>query len=104
LTHLKEKILVTTSSFPRWEEDIEGGGLFVYNICKRIFDEFDIYVLAPLINNSEKYSVHGNIHVIRYRYFIFKRSNLINASGIAEILAQNKLYYISPHFFKLSVF
>jgi glycosyltransferase involved in cell wall biosynthesis len=44
----------------------------------------------------------GDIHVIRYRYFIFRRNSLLNVSGIAQTLSQNKFNFIFVPFFLIS--
>jgi len=42
---MKPKILITTSSFPKWEG--ESSGVFIEELCKRLTDSFDVFVLAP---------------------------------------------------------
>ena len=91
----KKKILVTSSSFPRFENDIKGGGLFVFELCNKISNNIEVSVLAPLIKDSSKFSKIKNINIIRYPYYFFWRNNLINEnSGIAGALSKNKLYFI----------
>ena len=41
----KARLLVLTSTFPRWYNDSEPG--FVYELSRRLTDEFNIIVLAP---------------------------------------------------------
>jgi glycosyltransferase involved in cell wall biosynthesis len=98
----KKRILVTASCFPRWENDIAGGGSFVYDISKLIADEFDVYVLVPQGKDSDKESHFGGVTIIRYPYFLFKRNNLINENGLADTLSQNKLYYLFVPYFLVS--
>jgi len=102
LNTLKKKILVTTSSFPRFETDIAGGGSFVYDISKLIADDFDVYVLVPQGKDSDKESHIGGVTIIRYPYYLFKRNNLINENGLADSLSQNKLYYLFVPYFLFS--
>jgi len=96
----RDKILVTTSSFPLSEKSNIGGGLFVYNLCERLTQNYDIYVLAPLIKDSKKETRFNNIFVNRYK--IFGGKKLIRSSGIAATLSQNKLYFIFVPFFIIS--
>ena len=90
----QKKILVTASCFPRWENDIEGGGSFVYDICTRLTSFFSIIVLTPTRINTDKYSSFSNIKIIRFQYYFFKRNNLINEDGIAQTLSRKPLYFI----------
>ena len=41
----KKKLLVTGSTFPRWDDDTEPR--FVLDLCKAMSDYFDITVLVP---------------------------------------------------------
>ena len=41
----KKKLLVTASTFPRWEGDTEPR--FVYDLSRAMLNQFDITVLVP---------------------------------------------------------
>ena len=50
----KEKILVLTSSFPRWENDNHvGGGQFIVNLSKGFLKAFEVFVLAPHFHGAK---------------------------------------------------
>jgi len=84
------KILVTTTSFPRWKGDAEGGGSFLLELYSRFADDFEVHVLAPFFKGAPLFSEIGKIKVHRYRFFPFNGLNLINASGLAETLNRQK--------------
>ena len=41
----RPRVLVLTSTFPRWENDPEPA--FIYELCRRLISYYDITVLAP---------------------------------------------------------
>jgi len=96
----KEKILVLTSSFPINENSNIGGGVFVYNLCERLSEEYEIHVLTPRIIDSEKESRFNAISIKRYSFLGSK--NLIGMSGIAATLSKKKPAYIFVPFFLIS--
>lgn len=67
----KLKLLVTASTFPRWEGDTEPR--FILDYCKSIQKYFDVTVLAPMgIGAKERETIEG-VNVIRYRYMPLQR-------------------------------
>ena len=43
----KEKILILTSSFPRWKNDNHvGGGQFIVNLSKGFLSAFEVFVFS----------------------------------------------------------
>ena len=68
---VRKKILVTTSTFPRWKDDTEPQ--FVYELCKQLVNlGFDIDVLAPHAEGVRSRESMNGINVYRYSYFISK--------------------------------
>ena len=63
----KAKILLTTSTFPRWEQDTEPR--FILDLAKSLLPYFDVTVLAPSAPGAKKLEILEGVHVIRYRYF-----------------------------------
>lgn len=46
----KPKVLVLTSSYPKFEGDINGN--FVFELIKRMKSDFEIFVLAPAFKGT----------------------------------------------------
>jgi len=94
----KKSILVVTSTFPRWENDVTPP--FVLELCKRlVIKEFDIDVLAPHASGAKKYETINGVNVYRYPYFLSKYELLSYNSGILANLKNNKLIYMLVPFF-----
>ncbi len=63
----KKKLLVTASTFPRWEGDTEPR--FVLDLSSHMTDEFDVTVLVPASPGAKDTEVMDGVKVIRYHYF-----------------------------------
>lgn len=90
---MKKKILVLTSTFPRWEKDYTAS--FVYELEKENAKKFDVYVLAPHFKGAKKYETVGNLKIHRFQYFwpsSFQK--LCYGGGILPNLKKNKLLII----------
>ena len=64
---MKPKLLMTASTFPRWEGDTEPR--FVLALAKSLLPYFDVTVLAPDCPDAAKREDLEGVHVIRYGYF-----------------------------------
>ena len=64
---MKEKILVTTTTFPRWAND--STPRFVYDLSEKLALSYKIIVLAPHYNKSKKHEILGKLGVKRFVYF-----------------------------------
>lgn len=62
----KPRLLVLTSTFPRWEGDHEPP--FVFELARRLTRHFDVTVLAPHAPGAKRREVMEKIHVERFRY------------------------------------
>lgn len=62
----RPRILVLTSTFPRWLGDQEPR--FVYDLCQRLAARFDIDILAPHWPGAAERECMGPLQVFRYRY------------------------------------
>jgi hypothetical protein len=89
---LKKKILVLSSTFPRWKNDHEPA--FVYELSKRLAEQFDVYVLAPHTAGSSKEEIFENIQVHRFRYAPEKLEKLAYNGGIATNLKLQPIKYL----------
>jgi len=96
----KVKLLVITSTFPRWQGDTLPS--FVYDLSIRMGDQFDVHVLAPYSSGSKKYEKIKNINVHRFNYWPFK--NKLADGAILPNLNKNKWMYFQVPFFILFQF
>ncbi|RPJ15456.1 MAG: hypothetical protein EHM37_03645, partial [Deltaproteobacteria bacterium] len=62
----KPAVLVLTSTFPRWEGDVEPP--FVYELARRLTDSIVVHVLAPHAPGSKRREILDGVHVHRFRY------------------------------------
>ena len=53
----KQKLIVVTSTFPRWKNDTDPP--FVYKLSKRLSDTFDIIIHAPHYPGTKKKGDEG---------------------------------------------
>jgi glycosyltransferase involved in cell wall biosynthesis len=91
-------ILVLTSTFPRWNDDVEPP--FVYELCRRLSKTYSIHVLAPHSTGACVEEQMDGIRVTRYRYFFSRWENLVYHGGILANLKQNPLRFtLVPFFF-----
>lgn len=89
----RPKVLVLTSTFPRWENDPEPA--FVFELSRRLTDAFDITVLAPRSPGSKMKETIDALQVIRFPYFFRRWENLATHSGgILNRLRANPLNYL----------
>lgn len=94
----RKKILVTTSTFPRWKDDTDPP--FVYELCKRLVKlGIDVDVLAPHTKGAKSSEIMEGVNVYRYKYFFEKWQTLTYSGGILANLRKNKLNYLLIPFF-----
>ena len=87
---MKKKLLVTASTFPRWEGDTEPR--FVLDLCKALKIYFDVTVLVPACPDAKKEEFLEGIKVIRYHYFpIHKWETLCYPGAIVPRIKEKKL-------------
>ena len=83
----KPRILVTTSTFPRWPGDTDPP--FVYQLCAGLSDRFDIHVLAPHQAGCKTAETLNGIHVHRYRYAPERLEILAYDGGMLQRIRAN---------------
>jgi glycosyltransferase involved in cell wall biosynthesis len=91
------KILVLTSTFPRWENDTEPP--FVFELCKQLSKEFEVYVLAPHCKNALTYEIMQDINITRFHYFLESGEKLCYQGGMLARLKSNAACYLLIPFF-----
>lgn len=99
---MKPRLLVFTSTFPRWVNDTDPP--FVYELCRRLTEDFDIHVVTPIYPGAAREQVIEGIQVTRFRYFLPAYEKLAGATGILPTIRNNKLYYLVVPFFLLASF
>lgn len=98
----KKRVLVLTSTFPRWQGDNEPP--FVFELSRRLAEHFDVVVLAPHAPGARRLEKMGNLEVHRFRYFFTGWQGLAYHGGILANLKRNPLYYLLVPFFLLAEF
>ncbi len=93
----KNKILVTASTFPRWENDTEPE--FVFELTRKLTRDFEVFVLCPFANGAKEFEVIENMKINRYKYLPFGLGTLAYDGGITPKLKKNRLYYLQVPFF-----
>lgn len=75
----KTKVLMTASTFPRWEGDTEPR--FVLDLAKAMLNEYDVTVLVPSFPGAEKHAVMEGVKIERYRYMPFNKMETLCYPG-----------------------
>jgi glycosyltransferase involved in cell wall biosynthesis len=97
---MRARILVLTSTFPRWEGDIEPR--FVFDLCRFLSKMYAVHVLAPHASGARVQETLAGISITRFRYFIPRLQSLAYQGGMLTRLRQNPLRVIQVPFFLLS--
>ncbi len=96
----RKRLLVLTSTFPRWRGDREPP--FVYELSRRLAEDFDVWVLAPHAPGACLRESWGGLRVVRYRYFFGALEALAYQGGILANLRRNPLCYLLVPLFMLA--
>lgn len=99
----KRKLLVTASTFPRWEGDTEPR--FVLDLASHMTDEFDITVLVPAAPGAKTREELEGVQVIRYHYFpIHKWETLCYPGAIVPRIKEKKIRALLVPFLFISLY
>ena len=85
---LKKKLLVLTTTYPRWRGDTEPA--FVHYLSRGLQDAFEVHVLAPHTRNAKIMEMLDGVHVHRFRYLPVTWQRLAYEGGIVPRLKKNK--------------
>jgi glycosyltransferase involved in cell wall biosynthesis len=97
-TNNRPRVLVMTSTFPRWENDSEPA--FIYELSRRLTSAFDITVLSPHSPGSARQERMAGLRVIRFPYFLERGETLaMHGGGILNKLKSNPINYLLVPFF-----
>ena len=100
---MKKKLLVTASTFPRWENDTEPR--FILDYCIGMSRYYDVTVLVPVAPGARDAEVLEGISVIRYHYFpIHKWETLCYPGSIVPRIKEKKLRLFLVPFLLLSLY
>lgn len=100
---VKKKLLVTASTFPRWEGDTEPR--FVLDLCKHLTEYFDVTVLAPAALGAKNKEVLEGVKVIRYHYFpVHKWETLCYPGAILPRIQEKKVRILLVPFLFMSLY
>lgn len=95
---MKTKLLVVSTSYPKYQNDFNGS--FVHELNRRLAQDFDVHVVAPSAPGLTSYCEFDQVKIHRFKQALFKDLDLAYGIGINENLKRNKLlYFILPLFF-----
>lgn len=94
---LRPRLLVLTSTFPRWQGDSEPP--FVFELCRRLAADFDVWVLAPNAPGAKRTESIDGIKIVRYRYCLASLERVAYEGGITAKLRRNRLNWLIVPFF-----
>ncbi|MEO5344537.1 MAG: glycosyltransferase family 4 protein, partial [Gammaproteobacteria bacterium SHHR-1] len=82
----KTKLLVLSSTYPRWANDPEPG--FVHELSKRLTARFAVHVLCPHAPGCATQETLDGVQVHRFRYAPSGLETLVQGGGILNNLKQ----------------
>lgn len=99
----KKKLLVTASTFPRWEGDTEPR--FVLDLSKHMTNMFDVTVLVPATPGAKDKEILEGINIVRYHYFpIHRWETLCYPGAIVPRIREKKIRLLLVPFLFASLF
>lgn len=100
---MKKKLLVTASTFPRYDGDSEPR--FVLDLCKELNQYFEVTVLVPAAIGAAKEEVLEGVKVIRYHYFPIKKyETLCYPGAIVPRIKEKKVRVLLVPFLFISLY
>jgi len=85
----KPRLLVATSTFPRWAMDA-GPAPFVFELARSLQKYFEVTVLAPHFPGAELHEIWDGMEVVRFRYLPDKYETLADGQGMQNHLRNDK--------------
>lgn len=97
----KKKLLVTGSTFPRWEGDTEPR--FILDYAKAMTKYYEVTALVPAAPGAESEEMLEGVHVVRFHYFpIHKFETLCYPGAIVPRIREKKVRGLLVPFLLLS--
>lgn len=85
----KKKLLITGSTFPRWENDTEPR--FILDLAKELNNYYDVTVLTPAAVGAVGDEILEGVHVHRFHYFpIHSLETLCSPGAIVSRIKEKK--------------
>lgn len=97
---MKPAILVLTSTYPRWANDVEPG--FVHELSRRLKDDYEVHVLAPYFKGAAREEHMAGVQVHRFRYFYPGKKGLAYDGGMLMNIQRHPWLLFSLPFFLMS--
>lgn len=91
------KVLLLTSSYPRYKGDSNGN--FVFELANRIKTSYDVFVIAPVFPGCKSHEVVDGITIYRHRQFFLNKVQLAYGSDIMAKIKKNPLLSVVVPFF-----
>lgn len=99
----KKKLLVTASTFPRWEGDTEPR--FVLDLASHMTDQFQVTALVPAAPGAADREIINGVEVIRYHYFpIHRWETLCYPGAIVPRIKEKKIRVLLVPFLFISLY
>lgn len=99
----KKKLLITGSTFPRWESDTEPR--FILDYAKAMSRFYDVTVLVPAAIGAKDNEILEGIKVKRFHYFpIHRLETLCYPGAIVPRIKQKKIRIVLVPFLIISMF
>lgn len=99
---MKKKLLVTGTTFPRWEGDTEPR--FVLDLSEALTEYFDVTVLVPATPGAKKNEIMNGVNVERYHYFpIHEWETLCYPGAIVPRIKEKKIRALLVPFLCISL-
>jgi glycosyltransferase involved in cell wall biosynthesis len=96
----KTRVLVLTSTYPRWKNDVEPG--FVHELCRRLLPCCVVWVLAPHFDGAALEEDMDGVAVSRFRYWFSRWQSLSYEGGIVNRIRENRWRLLLLPFFIIS--
>jgi glycosyltransferase involved in cell wall biosynthesis len=82
----RRRLLVLTSTYPRWVDDPEPG--FVHELSKRLGANLDVTVLCPHASGAKRIDTMDGVRINRFRYAPERFETLVQSGGIMANLSK----------------
>jgi len=96
------RVLVVTSSFPRFPGD--PSGVFILSLCKELKKlGVQIVIVAPHDYGCKRHDILEGVEIFRFPYFYpLRLQKLCYGSGILKNMKESSLVFVQPPFFILA--
>ncbi len=102
-TNIKQKILVTTSAFPRKKG--EQRDMFMLDLCRHLAKMFEVFVLVPHDKGFPSWEEYDGMHIIKHPQSPLNAVRIAYGSGILPNIRRNKwLLFGVPFYFLYQLF